>query len=112
MWNLTKVLIAAIVIAIVSSIANRYPRMGAFVLTLPIVSILAFILTWQQDRDLATVSRLARETLILVPLGLPVFIPLAFATRLNIGFWHALGLGLILAVFPITAWMALGPKFE
>ena len=40
--------------------------------------------------------RLARETLVLVPLGLPFFIPLAFASRLGLGFWPALGAGIVL----------------
>lgn len=36
--------------------------------------------------DLATVSRSASETLVLFPLGLVFFVPLAFADRFAIGF--------------------------
>lgn len=110
MWNLARILIAAIVLALVSNLATRFPRMGAFVLTLPIVSILAFILTWQRDHDLVAVSRLARETLVLVPLGLPVFIPLALAPRWGMSFWAALAAGIALAAVSIGAWLAFGPK--
>lgn len=66
-------------------------------LSLPLVSILAFLLAWHRDHDLPAISRLARETLILVPLGLPFFVPLAFADRVGLGFWPAAGVGVALA---------------
>ncbi len=58
-------------------------------LTLPIVSIVAFIAVWDKDQELNTVARLARETLVLVPLGLPLFIPLAFSEGCNSHSSHA-----------------------
>lgn len=109
-WTITKTLIAAAIITAVSEIANRYPRLGALLLTLPIVSILAFIFTWTGQRDLETVSRLARETLILVPLGLPFFLPLAFAPRLGLSFWAAFASGVLLAAVTIGLWFQFGPE--
>lgn len=111
MWSiLFKAAISGAIIAAVSEIGNRFPRMGALLLTLPLVSILAFILAWNQQRDLPAVSRLARETLILVPLGLPFFIPLGFADRLGLGFWFAFAAGILLASATIGLWFWLGPK--
>ena len=66
-------------------------------------------MSWQQQHDLPTISCLARETLVLVPLGLPFFLPLAFAERMGRSFWSATALGLVLASFTIGAWFALGP---
>ena len=109
MWNVIRIVIAAIVLAIVTQLSQRYPRVGAGVLTFPIVSVLAFVLSWQQNQDLAAVSRFARETLILVPLGLPFFIPLAFADRFGLGFWSAMGAGFILASIGIGLWFTFGP---
>jgi hypothetical protein len=56
------------------------------------------------------ISRLARETLILVPLGLPFFVPLAFAHRLGLGFWSAFVVGVALASVTIGLWLWLGPR--
>jgi hypothetical protein len=106
-WIVTKTLIAGLTVAAVSEVGARWPRLGAVILTLPIVSILAFVATWLQARDLPAVSRLARETLILVPLGLPFFVPLAFAKPLGLGFWPALGAGLAAATATIGAWLWL-----
>jgi hypothetical protein len=103
-------IIAGIIVVAVSLIANRQPRLGAFLLTLPIVSILAFVVSWQQKHDLPAVSRLATETLVLVPLGLPFFVPLAFAAKLGLGYWSAFGAGLVLASISIGLWLWLGPE--
>lgn len=66
MW--WRAIIAGLVVAGVSEIADRFPRLGALLLTLPIVSIVAFIAVWNKEQNLNTVSRLAWETLVLVPL--------------------------------------------
>jgi len=108
MLNIFKALIAGAIVVAVSHIAARYPRAGALLLTLPILSILAFIATWLQDRDPAVIARLSRETLVLVPLGLPLFIPLALADRL--GFWIALAAGIALASATIGLWFRFGPS--
>jgi hypothetical protein len=40
-------------------------------------------------------------------LGLPFFIPLAFADRLGLNFWSAFGAGLVLASLTIGTWLVL-----
>ncbi len=108
MW--WRAIIAGLVVAGVSELADRFPRLGALLLTLPVISIVAFIATWNKDQDLNTLSQLARETLILVPLGLPFFVPLAFSERLGLGFWGAFAAGILLASVTIGLWFWLGPQ--
>lgn len=110
MWRFIRWFLAALTLAVVTYVAEKNPRLGAFILTLPILSILAIILQWQQTQDLGVTSRFARETLVLVPLGLPFFIPLAFAERLGMGFWAAISFGLLLASITIGSWLLIGPK--
>jgi hypothetical protein len=101
---------AGVIVAAVIAASNRSPRLGAFLLTLPVVSIIAFLMAWSVKGDLDGISRLARETLVLVPLGLPFFVPLAFAQRLGLGFWSAFLAGLALASVTVGPWLWLGPK--
>jgi hypothetical protein len=107
--NLLRVAIAASVVVAVAEVSRRYPRAGALLLSLPLVSVLAFLFAWFQHRDLPAISKLARETLVLVPLGLPFFVPLAFADRLGLTFWPAVAAGLVLASLTIVAWLLLAP---
>jgi hypothetical protein len=52
---------------------------------------------------------MARETLILVPLGLPLFIPLALAPRWGWDFWPSFVAGIVLASLTIGAWLWFVP---
>jgi hypothetical protein len=109
-WIIIKTAIAAAIIVAVSEVSYRLPRLGAFLLTLPIISLIALVMSWQQHRDLPAISRLARETLVLVPLGLPFFVPLAFAERFGLDFWPAFITGLALAATTIGLWLWLAPS--
>ncbi len=107
---LIRIIIPLLIILAVSEVSRRMPRLGALLLSLPLVSILAFGAAWNRDRDIQSLSAMARETLILVPLGLPFFVPLAFAERLGLSFWAAMGAGLCLAGVTIGLWLAFGPR--
>ena len=109
LWNIARVGIAAVTIVGVAELSKRFPRYGALLLSLPIVSILAFVASWFQHHDLPAISRLARETLVLVPLGLPFFVPLAFAQRIGLDFWGSFAAGIVLASLTIGAWLLLAP---
>jgi hypothetical protein len=111
MWPLIlRGVVAGMIVTAVIAVSNRSPRLGAFLLTLPVVSIIAFLMAWNTKGDLDAISRLARETLVLVPLGLPFFVPLAFAGRLGLGFWSAFASGLAIASVTVGLWLWLGPK--
>ena len=111
MWNTAlKTVVTAMIIVAVSQVGQRSPRWGAWLLSLPLTSILAFFLGWFEHRNLPQLSRMARETLILVPLGLPFFIPLAFAERWQLSFGFAIRLGIVLAGATMGAGMLWGPS--
>jgi hypothetical protein len=110
MWNIVRVLIAAVTVVAVAEISKRYPRWGALLLSLPLISILAFLMSWSQYHDMKAISKLARETLVLVPLGLPFFVPFALAARWGLDFWTSFAAGLLLASLTIGAWMWFAPS--
>lgn len=109
-WLIVKVIMSAVLIVAVSEISNQMPRLGALLLSLPLISILAFIMTWNKSHDMATISKLATETLILVPLGLPFFLPLAFSGRTGLSFWPNFAIGILLASITIGAWLRFAPQ--
>lgn len=63
---LIRIVLPLLIILAFSEVSRRMPRFGALLLRLPLVSILAFGAAWYRDRDLQSLSAMARETLILV----------------------------------------------
>lgn len=108
-WNILRVVIAAATIVAVAELSKRFPRYGALLLSLPLVSILAFTFSWFQYHDQPAISKLAKETIILVVLGLPFFVPLALSGQLGIGFWTSMASGVVLASIAIGAWLLFFP---
>jgi len=94
---LVRTIVSVAVIVAASELARRNPRLGGLVLSLPLVSILAMVMSWLRDHDITAPSRLSRETLVFVALGLPFFVPLAYAQQLGLGFWTALTAGVLAA---------------
>jgi uncharacterized membrane protein YbaN (DUF454 family) len=109
-WNIVRVGIAAVTIVAVAELSKRFPRYGALLLSLPIVSVLAFMMSWHQYHDLPAISKLAKETTILVLLGLPFFVPMMVSSQLGLGFWTSLVLGIVLASLTVSAWLLLAPS--
>jgi hypothetical protein len=105
LWIIVRIVVVAIIVVTVAGISKASPQLGAVLLSLPIISILAFLFSWLQHHDLSAVSRMARNTLVLVPLGLPFFLPFAFANRLGWNFWVCLASGIVLASTAIMTWV-------
>ena len=111
-WLIIKALVSAAVIVTVAEISGRVPRLGALLLTLPLISILAFIMTWNKEQEMGTITALARETMVLVPLGLPFFVPFAVANRTGLSFWPTFVIGVLLASLTIGTWFWLAPPIK
>ena len=104
-----KGLAAGFIVVSVAEISRRFPRLGALVLTLPIVIPAVFILMYLRSKELTPISRMSREILMLIPLGLPFFIPLALADRLGWSFWFAFAAGLIFVSATIGTYLWMTP---
>ena len=109
-WTILKVFISATVIVAVAEVSGRFPRLGALLLTLPLVSILAFVMLWTKEGEMTTIAQLAKETLILLPLGLPFFIPFVVSDRTGLSFWPTFAVGVLLASITIGLWFRFGPS--
>jgi len=109
LWNTLRVAVAAVIIVTVAEVSKRYPRYGALLLSLPILSILAFAFAWFQYHDLPAIAKLAKETIILVLLGMPFFLPFVLSSQFGLGFWTCMALGVVLASTTIGAWLLFAP---
>src|SRR4051812_12082931 len=108
--SVIRACIVAAVVVVVAELSKRSPRLAATVLALPAITILAFAMSWWEHHDLDVISRFAKETLVLVVMGLPLFLPLIYCTRWGLGFWGSMTCGIALAALTIGAWLAFGAR--
>jgi hypothetical protein len=97
--------IAGFVVVAVSEVARRYPRAADVLLAVPLVVFAVYALMYLRAPDLAPITRMARQMLVLVPLSLPFFVPLAFADRLHLTFWPAFAIGLALVTTSVGTYL-------
>jgi hypothetical protein len=82
------------VVVVVSEVAKRNDRLGAFVASLPLVTVLVLIWLYVEDQPTTKVANHAWYTFWYVLPTLPMF--LAFPWLLNrFTFWVALGISIV-----------------
>ena len=91
-----KALLSGVIVAAVSEIAKRSPALGALILSLPLVSILAFIWLWRENADPERIAALSQSTFWFILSTLPMFLVLPALLRNGVGFVAALALVLVL----------------
>jgi hypothetical protein len=101
-----KALLSGLIIAAVSEIAKRSPALGALILSLPLVSILAFIWLWREGAEPSKIAALSQSTFFLVLPTLPMLLVLPALLKGGAGFWPALGLSALLTIllYAVMVW--------
>jgi hypothetical protein len=97
-YLLIKALLSGAIVMAVSEIAKRSPALGALVVSLPLVSLLAILWLWRDTHDSARIAAHAEATFWYVIPSLPKFLALPWMLRHGIGFWSALGGACILTI--------------
>lgn len=96
-WIVTKYLITAAVVVLVSEVAKRSDKAGALIASLPLVTILALLWMYYEAQPAEKLANHARYTFWYVLPTLPMF--LAFPSLLaKFGFWPALGFSALITV--------------
>lgn len=95
---LSKVLLAALVIAFASWLSGKKPELSGFIIALPIASIIAIAFSYMEHKNTENTVVFAKSILIGVPVSYLFFVPFFFAKNFNMNFWMIYGLGIILLI--------------
>ncbi|MDT8427954.1 MAG: DUF3147 family protein [Pseudomonadales bacterium] len=96
-WIITKYFLTAAVVVLVSEVAKRSDKLGAFIAALPLVTVLALIWLQLEQQPAEKIANHAWYTFWYVIPTLPMF--LAFPVLLpRLGFWPTLLLCVIITV--------------
>jgi hypothetical protein len=111
LYLVLKAAISGILIAVASTLAKRYPGIGALIASLPLVSVLGMIWLWGERPDAANMAKHSQATFWYVLPSLPMFLLIPALLRHGTPFWAALlcGCGLTVALYATMTW--LGPRF-
>ena len=111
MYLVIKAAISGIIVAAVSEIARRSPGVGALVVSLPLVSILAMIWLWRDTRVAARLAAHADATFWYVLPSLPMFLLIPLLLKRDVPFFAALLAGCALTILLYAALTLIGPRF-
>lgn len=87
-----KSIIGGIIIGIVSTLAQKNPTAGAFIMGIPVVSFITLAMMWYGGVDYETFKTFSWETIYFVLLSL-IFFPVFVLLMPHIGFWLSLIVG-------------------
>lgn len=101
-----KALISGILVATVSEVSRRSPAFGGLIASLPIVSVLAMVWMWVEDKDAERIADHSFATFWFVLPSLPMFLVLPILLRSGLHFYLALVLSCLvtLALYVLMVW--------
>lgn len=102
-WLVTKYLITAAIVVLVSELARRSDKLGALIAALPMVTILTLIWLHVEKQPESKLANHAFYTFWYVIPTLPMFLAFPFLLS-RMAFWPALAIGVLitLASFIVT----------
>lgn len=94
MYVMMKILVSAIVIAIVTEVARRFPTYGGIIAALPLVSLLSIMWLYIQGEQHSTLSQFALGVLIGFPATAVLLVIVYLSLKQSLPFFVAIGFGL------------------
>ncbi len=93
---LLKAIIGGIIIATVSTIGQRYPTIGAFVLGIPLATFVSFMFMYYAGVDVQTFKTISVHTVYFVLISL-LFFPVFVFMLSSYGFWISMITGVAIS---------------
>ncbi len=91
-----KIILSALIIAIVSEVSKRSPFMGAVVASLPLVSLLAIIWIYVETKNTKAIADFSNDMIWMLFPSISFFVILPQALKMKISFWLAIGVSLFI----------------
>ena len=98
LFFLLKVIGAGIIIAFSSWLAGQSPKLAGFIISLPLVSLIAILFSYYEHNDTEKTIMFTKSIFIAVPASYLFFLPFFFAKSLNMNFAIIYASGLLLLV--------------
>ena len=91
-----KALLAGLIIAFSSWLADQNPRMAGFIIAIPMASLIAIAFVYFEHNSIEKTGLYAKSILVAVPVSYLFFLPFFFAKQFSMNFWMIYGSGILL----------------
>tara|TARA_B000000475_G_scaffold86214_1_gene69883 strand:+ start:1328 stop:1726 length:399 start_codon:yes stop_codon:yes gene_type:complete len=98
MFNVTKIIISAIIIFIASEIAKKDTLVGAIIVSLPMISLLSIIWIYVETRDIERIISFSYSVFSMIIPSLSFFLTLPYFLKKNISFSISLMLSIVIMI--------------
>ena len=105
MYLLLKALVSGVIVAVASEVARRSSLLGAVLISLPLMSILAAVWLYRDTHDRDEVAALSWSILWVIVPSLVFFVVLPLALR-RYAFWPSLLMASAATAFAYAVWVA------
>lgn len=109
-YLLVKALISGLIVAAASEVARRWPGVGGLIVSLPLVSLLAFVWLWRDTGDVERIAQLSVAAFWFFLPSMPMFVALPLMLRAGFGFWLSLGVAVALTLVLYLLMFAIAPR--
>jgi hypothetical protein len=96
-WLITKYLISAGVVVVISEVAKRSGKLGGLMAALPLITLLSMVWMYIEQAPEVKIAEQASFTFWYVIPTLPMFLVFPFLLT-RFGFWTSMGLSVILTI--------------
>lgn len=103
---ITKVVVSAVLIVLVSELAKKESLLAAAIASLPVVSILAFFWIYIDTQDTSKITLLAGQIFWLVLPSLVLFLSLPILLKMQLGFYLSMAISMSLTALCYLALIA------
>lgn len=109
-WIISKYLITAAMVVLISEVAKRSDKLGSLVAALPLVTVLTLVWLYVENQPTEKIANHAWYTFWYVLPTLPMFLLFPYLLP-RIGFWGTLAACVVLTVVCFAAFAALLKRF-
>ena len=92
-WSVATLVLTAALISFTSWLFKANPRLSGFLLSLPLSTMLALVLSYTRYQDVGQTAAFAKSIFLALPLTLFFFVPFLFSGAPGWGFWALYGSG-------------------
>ena len=111
LYLILKAAISGLLVAAASEAGRRWPTVGGLIVSLPLVSLLAFIWVWRDTGDTVKVAELSTSTFWFFWPSIPLFLILPALLRSGLGFWIAFAISVTITAGLYLAFFWAAPRF-